>query len=167
MVPFRNNPGFVGREEKIAKIEKLITQQDGPGKIATCGLGGVGKTQIELKLAYYIRVQYSSDAQLLTDFLPQSEQGRILFTTRNRKLAVKLVSQFVIHVSEPDPETSVKILEKALVKKDLLNDSDATITLLNQLAFLPLAIYQAAAYINENNIEPSEYITLLRNRSVM
>ncbi|BCR98590.1 uncharacterized protein AKAW2_40273A [Aspergillus luchuensis] len=55
MVPFRRNAWFAGREDEITRIEGLFTQQNGPSKIAICGLGGVGKTQIALELAYRMR----------------------------------------------------------------------------------------------------------------
>lgn len=58
----------------------------------------------------------------------------------------------------------MKILEKSLVNKALLANGDGTINLLKQLAFLPLAIAQAAAYINENDIGLSEYTTLLQEQ---
>ncbi|KAL2859961.1 violaceus kinesin [Aspergillus lucknowensis] len=227
MVPFQRNLGFVGREEEIARIEGLVEQNNGPPKIAICGLGGVGKTQIALELAYRMRARdshwsifwipctsyaaveraYLSIAQTIgiqgvkpaeakervktylyqggagkwllvfdnadememwaggpADFVPQSEQGRILFTTRNRKLAVKLASPFVIDVSEPDTEAGVKMLEKALIGKELLKNRDAAIALLEQLVFLPLAITQAAAYINSNNIQLSDYSVLLQEQ---
>ncbi|KAB8075089.1 violaceus kinesin [Aspergillus leporis] len=232
MVPFRKNSRFVGREEEITSIERLIMQQEGPGKIAIYGLGGVGKTQIALELAYRIRfrdpecsifwipctsyesveqayinislklgtivgkpaeakeqvktclsqegagkwllifdnadnmdmwIQTTTGALVLTDFLPQSEQGHVLFTTRNRKLAVKLASSHVVPVSEPDEETGIRILEKSLIRKNLHN-SDVTIPLLKQLAFLPLAIIQASAYINENCLDPSQYLKLLQDQ---
>ncbi|GAB1203350.1 hypothetical protein APSETT445_001985 [Aspergillus pseudonomiae] len=232
MVPFRKNPRFIGRESEIAELERRIEKSQGPSRIAICGLGGVGKTQIALELAYRLQSRHSDysvfwipctshesveqayltlahilgmhNAQpaeaknsvkaylsqrtgrwllifdnaddidmwiqsctgnpnpVLVDFLPQSDQGRILFTTRNRKLAVKLASSNVIDISEPDIETATKILDNLLIKKNLLDDSDATKTLIEQLAFLPLAIAQAAAYINENDIKFTEYITLLQ-----
>ncbi|PIG85755.1 kinesin light chain 1 and [Aspergillus arachidicola] len=231
--PLRKNPRFVGREEEITRTEELIVQQDGPGKVAICGLGGVGKTQIALELAYRMRkrdpecsifwiqcTSYESVEQaymiialklgmtdikpaevkekvkaylsqesagkwlllfdnaddmemwsqdntnnpVLGDFLPRSEQGHILFTTRSRKVAVKLVSSHVITISEPDTETALEILQHSLVEKTLLNDHDTAITLLEQLAFLPLAITQAAAYINENSIGLSDYMILLQEQ---
>lgn len=55
MVPFRKNPRFIGCDSEIKEIEGLIVQPHGPSKIAICGLGGVGKTQIALELAYCIR----------------------------------------------------------------------------------------------------------------
>ncbi|KAL4934552.1 uncharacterized protein BDV17DRAFT_278716 [Aspergillus undulatus] len=100
----------------------------------------------------------------LTDYLPQHEQGHILFTTRNRKVAVMLASSNVVHVSEPNPETAILILKELLIDKDSLNDKNLTLRLLEELAFLPLAITQAAAYINENTLDFSGYITLLHDQ---
>ncbi|KAL2859978.1 purine and uridine phosphorylase [Aspergillus lucknowensis] len=220
MVPFLRSVNFVGREEELAKIEDLT--QSGQSRIAICGLGGVGKTQIAIELAYRTRerdlscsifwipcTSYANVEQAylgiaetlaiqgvqptevkehvksylsrnrgqkwllifdnaddmdmwfgggsvttaLIDFLPQSEQGCILFTTRNRKLAVKLASSSVINISEPDTETGLKILENGLIRKDLMDKKEAAVALLEQLMFLPLAITQAAAYISSNDIE--------------
>ncbi|KAL2859131.1 violaceus kinesin [Aspergillus lucknowensis] len=208
MVPFGKNPGFVGREGEIAKVEELFEKVNGPFKVALCGLGGVGKTQIALEMAYRTRAKNptcsifwipctshssveqafmgiaqtiglqevkpsdarervkahlshlngrkwllifdnaddmdmwvgdSAGAFELANFLAPSEQGHILFTTRNRKLA-------------------------ALQKKELLESRDETITLLEQLTFLPLAITQAAAYINLNDIKLSDYVALLKEQ---
>ncbi|GLA16885.1 hypothetical protein AnigIFM62618_003989 [Aspergillus niger] len=233
MVPFRRNPRFAGREGEIIRIEELLLQQNGPSKIAICGLGGVGKTQIALELAYRLRnrdpkcsicwitcTSYESMEQaymniasklkmtdikpaevkekvkaylsqesagkwlvifdntddmgmwsakdtteiVLTDFLPESEQGHILFTTRSRKVAVKLASSHVITVTEPNTEISIQILKNSLVEKTLLNDRITALSLLEQLACLPLAITQAAAYINENSIGLSDYLQLLRDQ---
>lgn len=60
-----------------------------------------------------------------------------------------------------DPKTTKEILEKSLLEKDLLQDDCATTALLEGLSFLPLAISQAAAYINENGISLSGYLSLL------
>ncbi|KAL2822076.1 hypothetical protein BJX63DRAFT_417851 [Aspergillus granulosus] len=208
MVPFHRNLGFVGREEEIIQIEEWI--KVGQSKIAVCGLGGVGKTQVIIELAYRIRerdskcsifwipctsyasveqaymdiaqilgIQHNKPAEVkehvkaylshtenqkwllifdnaddmdmwfggssvgtvLTDLLPQSEKGCILFTTRNRKLAVN-----------------------SLIKQHLLDNKKAAIALLEQLMFLPLAITQAAAYINSNDIELSDYTALLQDQ---
>jgi tetratricopeptide (TPR) repeat protein len=64
-------------------------------------------------------------------------------------------------IAEPDTETAVEILRKSLIKRDLLNDREAGISLIREPAYLPLAITQAAAYINEKDIRLSEYTTLL------
>lgn len=229
MVPFYRNPRFVGREEELATVEEFF--KTGQPKVAICGLGGVGKTQIAIEFAHrlrkrkpacsiywipctsYVSVEqaYMDIAQTiglqvktskvkehvkahlsqrgqnwllildnaddmniwcggsaasaeLTDFLPRCENGYILFTTRNRKLAVKIASSSVVNIVEPDAETGVKIFEKTLIGQGLLDDKDAAITLLEQLSFLPLAITQAAAYINANSLAISDYTALLQEQ---
>jgi Cdc6-like AAA superfamily ATPase len=57
VVSLARNPKFVGRQDEIRKLEELITMQDGPRRIAITGLGGVGKTQVALEIAYRIRDQ--------------------------------------------------------------------------------------------------------------
>ncbi|RHZ43106.1 uncharacterized protein CDV56_100225 [Aspergillus thermomutatus] len=103
----------------------------------------------------------SATAPPLKDILPQSEHGHILFTSRNRKLAVKLASPNVLLIPEMDRSTAKEIFEKLLIQKDLLQDDCATTAVLKQLGFLLLVISQAAAYINENEISLSEYLLLL------
>jgi hypothetical protein len=79
-------------------------------------------------------------------------------------VAVHLAASNVVHISEPDSEGVVQILEKSLIKKFLLDDFNTTMTLLKLVAFLPLAIIQAAAYINKNLIGLSDYIELLQEQ---
>ncbi|KAE8383299.1 purine and uridine phosphorylase [Aspergillus bertholletiae] len=230
MVSLPRNPKFVGRQGEITKLEELFAMQDGPRRVAIAGLGGIGKTQVAIELAYRIRDQdqkcsvfwlpctshaiieqaflniaetlglhdvkpaevkeqvktyLSSEragkwllvfdnaddtemwlaandaAPALEDMLPQSEQGRILFTTRNRKLAMKLAPFNIVSIPDMDKDIAIQILRKALADKGLLKDNVTAASLLEQLAYLPLAITQASAYIVENGINISDYIALL------
>jgi tetratricopeptide (TPR) repeat protein len=95
------------------------------------------------------------------DYLPKSKYGSILFTTRSRKVATKLASQNIVLVGEMDNTTAEGLLKKSLFNKDLLTDDQATADLLLKLTHLPLAIVQAAAYINENGATIAEYAALL------
>jgi tetratricopeptide (TPR) repeat protein len=106
----------------------------------------------------------SATAPPLKDILPRNDNGHILFTSRNRKLAVRLASPNVLSIPNVDQSTATQILEKSLIQEGLLNDNHTTTALLEQLAFLPLAINQAAAYINENQIVLSDYLSLLKQR---
>lgn len=211
----------------------MIIRTTAPAKVAIYGLGGIGKTQIALELAYRARekapecsifwiqcTSYESvqqayvniaealgisdiepakikeqvkahlsqdiagkwlmiydnadDMELWTkgstiapplkNFLPRSENGHVLFTSRNRKLAMRLASPDVLSIPDIDKITATKILENSLVQEGLLHDNYMTTTLLEQLGFLPLAINQAAAYINENEIVLSDYLSLLKDR---
>jgi hypothetical protein len=65
---------------------------------------------------------------------------------------VKLASSNVIDVRELDENTGVEFLGKTLIQNSLLNDSHAVLALLEQLTFLPLAVAQAASYMNENSL---------------
>ena len=94
-------------------------------------------------------------------YLPKSKHRSILFTTRSRKAATKLAGKNVVSVGEMDYPMAKALLKKSLINQDLLTDGQATTDLLQKLTNLPLAIVQAAAYINENEITLSEYAILL------
>ncbi|KAA8641429.1 uncharacterized protein ATNIH1004_001894 [Aspergillus tanneri] len=106
----------------------------------------------------------SDTALALEELLPEGGQGRILFTTRNRKLTMMLAPFNTVPIPDVDRETALKILERTLENEDVLKDSTISATLLEQLAFLPLAITQAAAYIIENGINLSTYLALLQEQ---
>jgi tetratricopeptide (TPR) repeat protein len=97
----------------------------------------------------------------LVDYLPSSDQGSIIFTTRDRKTATKLAHQNVVEIREMDEEAATQLLQKCLINPDLVNNRRDTAVLLGELTYLPLAIAQAAAYINENGITLGCYLSLL------
>jgi tetratricopeptide (TPR) repeat protein len=97
------------------------------------------------------------------DYLPKSKHGSILFTTRSRKAAVKLAGKNVVSVGEMDEAMAKNLLRNSLINQDLLTDDHVTTDLLQKLTYLPLAVVQAAAYINENQITLSEYAALLED----
>jgi hypothetical protein len=61
-------------------------------------------------------------------------------------------------------EAAMNMLAALLIQKDVLEDHEVAITLLQQLTFLPLAITQAAAYINETGTSLPNYISLLKEQ---
>jgi hypothetical protein len=97
----------------------------------------------------------------LIGYLPRSEQGCIVFTSRDRKTAVKLAHHSVVEVPEMNEDTAIQLLQKCLINPDLANNGPDTKALLEELTYLPLAIVQAVAYINENGIAFAEYQSLL------
>ncbi|KAH6665619.1 P-loop containing nucleoside triphosphate hydrolase protein [Halenospora varia] len=100
----------------------------------------------------------------LIEYLPRSEQGCIVFTSRDRKTAVKLAHQNIVDVPEMDEEIATQLLQKCLINSDLLNSGSDTKALLEELTYLPLAIVQAAAYINANEITFTDYLLLLEDQ---
>jgi tetratricopeptide (TPR) repeat protein len=226
-VPFDRNQQFVGRNSLLNQLESALFTENQPAKFAIYGLGGMGKTQIALELAYrakkthqdcsvfwvpatsveslqqafenigrqlgvpgledvhadvkklvqrHLNQQSSGQWLLILDnvdqvnmwhtelkpYLPKSPQGCVICTTRNRKVAVQITrAPKIIEVLEMDEETAMQLLDKSLIDPELLDSRQDALKLLEQLTFLPLAIVQAAAYINENGCGLSEYLSLL------
>jgi hypothetical protein len=69
----------------------------------------------------------------------------------------------LVSVSEMNNAMVKGQLKNFLIDQDLLEDNQATADLLIKLTRLPLVIVQATAYINENQINLSEYAALLDN----
>jgi tetratricopeptide (TPR) repeat protein len=110
------------------------------------------------------RPRAKQESGRLIEYLPRSKQGCIVFTTRDRKTAVKLAHQNVVEVPEMKKDVAMQLLQKYLVNQDLVNNEQDVKTLLAQLTYLPLAIVQAAAYINENGIALTDYLSLLEDQ---
>lgn len=85
--------------------------------------------------------------QPISAYLPQSQNGSILVTSRSRSVALKLVEEK--DIVEVLPMTSAQAL--ALFEKKLgsLGEGNVTANLAAALDFMPLAIVQAAAYISQ------------------
>jgi NB-ARC domain/Tetratricopeptide repeat len=213
-----------------ALTQQLFTPDTGQ-KVALVGLGGIGKTQVALQLAYWTKenkpecsvfwvpatnnasfeqayteiarklavrkstedeglkesvrrclslettgkwlliVDNADDMDILFgsrgmsdgihEYLPESEDGLILFTTRSREVAVAVVAE-MIEIPEMEEQNAIEMLEKSLARKDLLCDKEGVTELLQELTYLPLAITQAAAYLSRNRVSITKYVELLR-----
>ncbi|KAF4337641.1 kinesin light chain [Fusarium beomiforme] len=230
-VPFSKNDLFVGRDDVLTRLQGLLFEE-GRQKVALVGLGGIGKTQIALQLAYWVKknkrdysvfwvpalslasfeqacmriteacgiqladgenvnesvrqylslkragkwllvVDNADDTQTVMGsagvedgiyrFLPKNGEGRILFTTRNRKLAVSVAGRNILEVPAMTRDESRSYLKNALIQEKPLEDGQAVDDLVELLTYLPLALTQAAAYLNENQISITEYIYLFNN----
>jgi tetratricopeptide (TPR) repeat protein len=216
----------------VGKVKRRLFINNKSERIAIFGLGGVGKTQISLELAYQTRELYpdcaifwipavdmeslqhayrtvadqlgivpdnpkedvkylvkshlsdpsagrwllifdnadevnmwieseDSTTGRLREYLPASDQGAIVFTTRSNKVAQYLAGTDIIEIPEMDEHKATDVLRNSLVEKELLQDINSTRQLLSRLTFLPLAIVQAASFINENRMTLSKYVELL------
>ncbi|KAK3935635.1 acyl transferase/acyl hydrolase/lysophospholipase [Diplogelasinospora grovesii] len=117
------------------------------------------KTALSLQSAgsWLLIVDNADDTDLffgdtdLTDHLPSSPKGSILFTTRNHDVVMKLgvPESNVIAVEEMNRDEALTLLKKHL-KEPQMRDTESTTKLLGFLAYLPLAIRQASAYMARN-----------------
>ncbi|KAK1765234.1 hypothetical protein QBC33DRAFT_495970 [Phialemonium atrogriseum] len=93
-------------------------------------------------------------------YLPECSHGAMLITTRNKQVAVRLsTSQLPIQVCRMEEEESRRLLHSRL--RDEHIDSANLSIISSRLEHLPLALIQAAAFIQENSISVSEYLLLL------
>jgi hypothetical protein len=87
--------------------------------------------------------------RLLRDNLPQSQNGSILITTRNREGVRNLVDvDDIISVNAMNEINGVELLNKKLRPSVSKDNKDAT-ELVRALEFMPLAIVQSGAYISK------------------
>lgn len=96
----------------------------------------------------------------ISDHLPFSRKGSILFTTRSHEAAVRLniPGPGIITAAEMDRNESLELLAKGL-KKSQIDDFKSINTLLDFLADLPLAVKQASAYMAKTSISTSKYLS--------
>ncbi|KAH8588542.1 hypothetical protein B0O99DRAFT_746711 [Bisporella sp. PMI_857] len=101
----------------------------------------------------------------LSEYLPFSALGAILFTTRDREAATRYASSNVIDIDEMDNKESRELFQRSLQNKQLVKDDSGTIKLLELLVNLPLAIMQAAAYLNAKVSTIAEYLKIYNESS--
>lgn len=103
----------------------------------------------------------SSADENLKSYLPRSDEGVVIFTTRSKRVAHHLASTEITEIPEMDEQKANAVLRNCLINKALLDDTQSTKDLLQRLTYLPLAIVQAASFINENNVDLASYVRLL------
>ena len=96
----------------------------------------------------------TEEARPLATWLPQSRNGSIVITTRDQDVAVRLTGrhQDTIPVGPMEEKDAVSLLEKRLGQ---LPDRGVAADLVQALDRVPLAISQAAAYIQERGQQTS------------
>ena len=97
----------------------------------------------------------------LYKYIPRSERGTVLITTRDKRVGQRLTVPRAVVVLKPMGESEAEeLLRSRLEETEKWNREDVK-QLLEALEYLPLAITQAAAYISQNGITLPEYLRLL------
>ncbi|KAF2195155.1 TPR-like protein [Zopfia rhizophila CBS 207.26] len=228
-VPYERNGNFVGREDCIEAIDKIFSGPKYTPFVALHGLGGIGKTQVAIELAYrwkqffpmfsvfwvhatsidrfdeglqgilekleiphsaetnvrnvveeWLRNRSSGRWLLIVDnvdnanvldenkgkgnfkmlpCIPKTDYGHVLFTSRYKRVAMKLTDDLIRLDQMPKAE-AVELLKTCLREQYDESHEDDVNKLLEELSYIPLAIAQAAAYIRENENTIADYLEL-------
>ncbi|KIV84987.1 hypothetical protein PV11_00730 [Exophiala sideris] len=97
----------------------------------------------------------------LMDWFPSTAHGAILITTRSRRVASYLAGREVIELAAMSAYQARNIFMHTLENPEMAGDQAAVSTLLDKLTFLPLAIVQAASYINMTQETVKTYLELM------
>ncbi len=93
----------------------------------------------------------------LVDYLPHSQNGCIIITSRDSRVGERLVGrENCITVLAPDQGEAEELLQSKIAPE--IWDIRAAGALVEALERLPLAITQAAAFISENSLTLNQYI---------
>ncbi|CAH0053253.1 unnamed protein product [Clonostachys solani] len=233
-LPYPRNRNFIGRQEMIDNLQQLIFANSDHQRVALVGLGGMGKTQIALRIAHLVKnnsleqkdysilwipalsmasfeaactkviqdfaiesaadedpkqavqdflnsdragkwfliIDNADDMSVLyepkhqpggiVNFLPDSDNGRILFTTRSREVATSVTTN-ILELPEMSLAEAKDLLKNSLIDKNQIQDDGLINDLLQELTPLPLAIAQASAYMNQNRVSIKGYLRLFQN----
>jgi hypothetical protein len=99
----------------------------------------------------------STEAAVLTDYLPHSKLCSVIFTTINSDAAQSLASQNVIALQELTPNTALRMLQVRLARPLFNTEQQEAEHLLRELSYLPLAVVQAAAYMRASGMMVQQY----------
>ncbi|KAK2597338.1 hypothetical protein QQS21_006034 [Conoideocrella luteorostrata] len=153
---FENAYRDIGRQMKIGGIDE---DQANVKRLVKTALsdGSSGSWLLIIDNADDVTLLFG--ANRLSDYLPFSRQGSILFTTRNHMMVVNLdiPKSGVLTIAEMSRTEATELLQKNLTAYQT-SDIESSMELLGLLANLPLAIKQASAYMAETGITTARYL---------
>lgn len=96
----------------------------------------------------------------LARYIPDCNHGSILITTRDKKAGVRLSQGLSpIKIDKMTDDEAYQLLQLIISTQQI--SVDETVRLFSKLAHLPLALAQAASFIQENEISIDDYVQLL------
>jgi hypothetical protein len=91
--------------------------------------------------------------------IPKVPHGVVLFTSRYKKVAMRLTNE-LIEIKQMSDEEGTELLKSSL--NDDFSDSKDIKTLLEELGYIPLAITHAAALMRENCMDIAGYLDIYK-----
>jgi transcriptional regulator with XRE-family HTH domain len=186
-VPITRTPYFTGREPVLALLHNRLSTARTAALTqpqTLYGLGGIGKTQTAAEYAFRYGDEYAhvfwiraahegwllimdnaDDLRLSQEFLPGSHKGYLLFTTRAQAAGAIAAS---VEVEKLNPQEGTLLLlrwTKLLDVNTPLEQARATDRadaerIVREMDGLPLAIFQAGAYVEETGCSLADYLRL-------
>ncbi|KAH7231616.1 P-loop containing nucleoside triphosphate hydrolase protein [Fusarium redolens] len=102
-LPFSRNRNLVGRENVIAKLKRLLFTDLDSQRVALVGLGGIGKSQIALELAYLIKNDIQSHEHRSVIWMPA------LSLASFEQACTTIINKFGIkYASDEDPKETFR-----------------------------------------------------------
>jgi hypothetical protein len=133
-------PGLENDKTDIKRLVKTRLSQESTGRWLM-----IVDNADDFKI-FYRDGNQDNKSGVLSEYLPFSPLGAILFTTRDREAATRYAGSNVVDVDKMNNTESRELLYRSLQHKQLIDDDGSTTKLLGLLVNLPLAIMQAAAY---------------------
>nr|CEG05229.1 unnamed protein product [Fusarium clavum] len=161
-VPAINEIGFENAYKRIADCLGINTPEDENASITAkvkeaLSNGNVGEWLLIIDNADDIELMFKSGG--LASYLPSSPLGSILFTTRTSEITTQLdasaAGTFVINAMSKDEATA---LMRTKLSASQMEDTHSLYSLLEILVYLPLALKQAASYMQKTKIMPTVYL---------
>jgi hypothetical protein len=109
---------------------------------------------------FYHKENEDTGCGALSEHLPFSPLGAIIFTTRDREAATRYACSNIIDIDKMNDIEARDLFQRSLQNKQLTEDEDGITTLLKLLVNLPLAIMQAAAYLNAKSSTVVKYLKI-------
>ena len=112
-------------------------------------------------------LMYGSESLRLANYIPRSDQGSVLLTTRFRKVGANFTSMRNVVSLQ-----SMSLIESEMLLRARLNDGypvqnhDLYQELAEELERTPLALVQAASFMSQNCITPESYLRMYRESDV-
>ena len=106
---------------------------------------------------------HQEQAVPLAEYVPRGKHGRVLITTRDSQLGKALANskKKPIEIAPLRPEDAETLLRRKIPEDDQVTEGDAA-EITKTLDYLPLAITQAAAYLDKMDMAVAEYLDLLK-----
>ncbi|KAJ5425957.1 Tetratricopeptide-like helical [Penicillium sp. CMV-2018d] len=149
---------ILGRQDPQADIFKLVENWLRDEKIGkwVCILDNIDDDQL---LA--LRNLPNASNKPLLEYIPRSQNGSVIITSRSREVALKMVDhKGLVEVNPMERSEALELFQRKLGESQESGSQESE-QLVDALEFMPLAIVQAASYIR--NLAPlysvSQYLT--------